>query len=162
MKYINLTQGQKTIVDDEDFIKFSTHKWNAHWAPDHRKFYAVGWKDGKKVRLNRVIMDAAIGTTVDHINRIRTDDRISNLREATFEAQNINKIKQRNNSSGFSGVYWRPDIGNGKWWARLHIGRKSISLGVFEDFSDAVEARRLAELKYFKIQSKPIQMCLLL
>ena len=37
---------------------------------------------------------------VDHINRIRTDNRIDNLRWATHEMNNQNKSKGKNNKSG--------------------------------------------------------------
>jgi len=34
MKEIELTQGKKTIVDDEDFDWLSTYDWYAaHWKP---------------------------------------------------------------------------------------------------------------------------------
>ena len=57
---------------------------------------------------------------VDHINRVRDDNRYSNLREATHQCQMRNKTMMRNNASGINGVYWskpksrwRVEIGNG-------------------------------------------------
>ena len=42
--------------------------------------------------------------TVDHINRIRNDNRISNLREATDQEQQFHLGEYKNNTSGFKGV----------------------------------------------------------
>ena len=36
-----------------------------------------------------------------------------------------------------------------KWMASIAVDRKSIYLGLFENFEDAVKAREDAELKYY-------------
>lgn len=61
---------------------------------------------------------------VDHINGVKTDNRLSNLRPAT-NAENCYNLKlQRRNTSGTKGVSW--DESRGKWQAKIgraHIGR---------------------------------------
>jgi len=47
---------------------------------------------------------------VDHINRIRTDNRIENLRWATKSQNNRNCNIRKDNTSGFSGIYKKKDI----------------------------------------------------
>lgn len=43
---------------------------------------------------------------VDHDNRIKTDNRWLNLREATKSEQQGNRTPNKNNTSGHRGVYW--------------------------------------------------------
>ncbi|EHM45250.1 HNH endonuclease [Escherichia coli] len=64
---------------------------------------------------------------LDHINRVRTDNRIENLRKATHSQNMQNRKMQSNNKSGFRGVSW--DERYGKWRARIKVSGKIISLG---------------------------------
>ena len=66
---------------------------------------------------------------IDHINTIRTDNRICNLRAAnrTLNAENIIS-SQKNNKSGFLGVNARK---YGTYRARIRVNKKLISLGSF-------------------------------
>lgn len=43
---------------------------------------------------------------IDHINMIRDDNRIENLREATASENKFNQMPQSNNSHGSKGVEW--------------------------------------------------------
>lgn len=42
---------------------------------------------------------------IDHINRIKTDNRIKNLREVDYKTNNNNKIFKPNEKTGVSGIY---------------------------------------------------------
>ncbi len=80
---------------------------------------------------------------IDHINGIRNDNRICNLREVTNQQNTMNKATQSNNTSGHKGVcrYGR------KWSARIMVNRKSLWLSAFEDYNAAVEAYCVAAKK---------------
>jgi hypothetical protein len=52
--------------------------------------------------------------------------------------------KQRNNTSGFKGVFWNSQ--KGKWNARIMIGYKQHNIGFFVDIADAARAYRAAAL----------------
>ena len=52
-----------------------------------------------------------------------------------------------NNTSGATGVRWREK--SHKWEARIVFQHKQYSLGFFDDFQDAVNARQEAEKKYY-------------
>lgn len=84
---------------------------------------------------------------IDHINRIKTDNRISNLREATVPQNGHNVGVQSRNTSGVRGVDWRP--GRSRWRARLMVESTGVSLGNFSDFFEAVCARKSAERLYY-------------
>ena len=67
--------------------------------------------------------------TIDHINGIKTDNRISNLREAT-RAENIWNIgKTSKNKSGFKGVSFNKSYN--KWSAVCTVNNKTNHLGFF-------------------------------
>lgn len=89
---------------------------------------------------------------VDHINRIRDDDRLVNLRLAT-QSQNIaNSGMFAHNTSGIKGVYFyesRKAKGWAPWWAYITHERKRISLGYFFSKEDAAFARSEAEVNLF-------------
>lgn len=71
---------------------------------------------------------------IDHINGIKDDNRWSNLREATLTQQRANTPVRKNSSSGRKNVYQRPD---GRWVARMKIGKKHIYLGSFPSIDEA-------------------------
>lgn len=83
---------------------------------------------------------------LDHINTIKTDNRISNLREATNQQNQYNRGLQSNNKSGLKGVSWNK--AQKKWLARIRADKKLFHLGSFNKKEDAhhayiEEAKRL-------------------
>jgi hypothetical protein len=84
---------------------------------------------------------------VDHINRVRTDDRIENLRPATKRQNCQNSNTYRNNSSGVTGVVFNKRLN--KWNARITANGERISLGWFTNKEEARKARNQAEGEFF-------------
>ena len=85
------------------------------------------------------------GYIIDHKDRVRDNNLISNLRLVTYSLNQRNRSNNSNNTSGCRGVTKR---NNGKWRAQIQIHGKSITLGTFTEFDHAVEARKLAEKQY--------------
>ena len=82
---------------------------------------------------------------IDHINRVKDDNRLINLREAGCIENSRNRTISKNNTSGHVGVYAHG--ASGKWAASIHNGRgKLLHLGLFADIGDAISARARAEL----------------
>lgn len=79
---------------------------------------------------------------IDHINGVKTDNRIENLRVGTRASGNHNKGVNRLNSSGFRGVSWDSD--RRKWAAQIKIDGKNKRLGRFKDVEDASRAYEAA------------------
>ena len=84
---------------------------------------------------------------IDHINRIRTDNRIANLRDVSRKQNLQNRSKSSNNTSGHTGVSWNKQ--RSKWQAQITHNYKTINLGFFSILEDAVAARKAAEKLYW-------------
>lgn len=83
---------------------------------------------------------------VDHINGIGTDNRIANLRSVERVANCRNVRMSKANTTGCVGVHRVKS--KDKWVARIEVDGKRIHLGFHEEFSDAVKARKEAEIFY--------------
>jgi hypothetical protein len=79
---------------------------------------------------------------IDHINRLKWDDRIENLRIATPRQNSFNKLCSTN-KSGCPGV--RKTDSN-KWRAEIRLNGRIAHLGIFKDFEDAKAAYIKASL----------------
>jgi HNH endonuclease len=104
--------------------------------------------DGIKYSAHRLAFLFMLGrwpdAEVDHINLIRSDNRWSNLREATHAENKRNSWVSRRNTSGFKGVNKR---GN-RWYARIRADGDQIHLGYFATPKEAHAAYCRAAAKY--------------
>ena len=83
---------------------------------------------------------------IDHINRDKADNRISNLRDVTNAENHRNRSANSNNKSGHLGVYWVKRTG--RWEAAITVNWVKIPLGQYDQLEDAIAARKAAEAKY--------------
>lgn len=81
---------------------------------------------------------------IDHINGNRSDNRIANLRLVTASENRKNQGLSSKNKNGVHGVY----MGRKKWWAEITVDGVKKTLGMFEELSDAIAARKAAEVAY--------------
>lgn len=82
---------------------------------------------------------------VDHINLVRDDNRIHNLREASRSSNICNSPIYKNNTSGVKGVCWEKR--RNKWCASIWLNRRKIHVGYFDFLDDAAKAIREARDK---------------
>lgn len=103
---------------------------------------------GKAVAAHRVVWLMHTGRwpdgEIDHINGVRDDNRIENLRDVTHQANTENRrLPVRSSATGALGVTLTKD---GRYRARIRSDGRLISLGVFGSAEDAhaayVEAKR--------------------
>ena len=78
---------------------------------------------------------------LDHINRDKSDNRISNLRVLTNQENTWN--------SDAKGYYWH-SLGK-KWSAQIHLDYQRIHLGLFDNEEEARNAYLQAKEKYHNI-----------
>ena len=101
--------------------------------------------DNKLYKIHRIIASCFIGLdidditkTVDHINRVRTDNRVENLRIATHQQQRFNQ--------GAKGYTYNKRDNN--WTAQIMLNKKHIFLGNYDTEAEAHQAYLDAKLKY--------------
>jgi hypothetical protein len=75
---------------------------------------------------------------IDHINRVRFDNRRVNIQVATRSQNMQNSGLGRNNVSGHRGVGWNKQ--HQKWRARINVNSVKIWLGNFDTVEAAVAA----------------------
>ena len=89
---------------------------------------------------------------VDHVNCDRADNRISNLRPATPEQNQGNRLLSSNNTSGQKGVIFNKRLG--KYVAQIRSAGRCKHLGVFDDIETARMAYSSAAQAKFGIFSR--------
>tara|TARA_R110000765_G_scaffold420917_1_gene526341 strand:- start:671 stop:1096 length:426 start_codon:yes stop_codon:yes gene_type:complete len=106
--------------------------------------------DGVSYKSHRIawllVYEAFPPNDIDHINGIRDDNRLVNLRAATSLENHRNMRLHPSNKSGFCGVCWSKTIQ--RWCADISVYGKNIRLGAFTDKADAIAARQAANTKY--------------
>jgi hypothetical protein len=83
---------------------------------------------------------------IDHINRQRADNRITNLRPATRSQNQANVPIWRTSSSGYRGVTRRR---SGRWGAGINAHGRRIELGTFGTPEEASAAYRAAAVAHY-------------
>lgn len=136
-----------------DFPSIRSHKiWNTRFAgkpalrSKRKDGYLVGSVDGAACYAHRVCWAMISGAwpvgEVDHINGDRTDNRATNLRDVGRGENTRNKQVGVRNQSGALGVMLDH---TGHYRVRISDNYKSIELGRYRDFDEAVSVRKAAE-----------------
>lgn len=112
--------------------------------------YLVVRLNYKPILVHRIVWEMCNNTSIpsgmqiDHINGIRTDNRIENLRLVTNHENRKNQKLRVDNKSGYNGIGRR----KGSWEARIRVNGETLYIGRFKDVEDALLARKNAEIKY--------------
>ncbi len=80
---------------------------------------------------------------IDHINGVRDDNRIENIRDVTVTENNRNHKFRSTNTSGYDGVYFRID--RQLWMAQISSNGRNIYLG-YHDTAEIAHKIRMAAL----------------
>lgn len=127
-----------------------TRRWNSRYANmpagcvDERGYVRVVVRiDGMKraIRAHQLAWFITHGKLpqheIDHINRVKSDNRISNLRDVPRAINQRNKGLQQNSSSGYVGV--TRSRGRDKWEAYGRDAKRRVYLGLFDSPMQAAE-----------------------
>ena len=136
--------GIKVSVSDVDDCIIQSSTWVLNdWG------YIIG--SSKKYNgkcLHRVIakrMGLDLSKLTDHKDCNKTNNRRSNLREATKSQNGMNS--KSNNKSGYKGVTWNKAMQ--KWQAQIQINGRSIHLGYYDYAEQAHLYYCIAAIKHF-------------
>ena len=114
--------------------------------------YIVTQWNGESYKLHRLAWFCYYGVIpggeIDHINGVRSDNRIVNLRAVSTQENQKNRRVNKNNTSGVIGISRYSRYKTVKWRVRIKVNGKDIALGVFDDLNNAKAARKKAEIKY--------------
>ena len=122
-------------------------KGNAAGAP-HGDGYLSIMVDRKNYLIHRLawfyIHEYLPEHDIDHLNGIRDDNRICNLREVSRSCNLQNQRIYSNNTSGFPGVCWHKR--DKKWTVKIRTRGKRKSLGYYQTALNAALARLTEEI----------------
>ena len=140
----------------------SMFKNERYWRAWHTKYsgkpisnnqgrgYSVVSIAGPSYPISRVVYKLHHGieppAVVDHVNGNTHDNRIANLRGATWAQNLMNRPRQSNNKTGYKGVYWCSHFN--RFVAQICANGRVISLGKFKSAEAARDAYAAAARKY--------------
>lgn len=129
--------------------------WNSRWAGkpagrvSHKGYVELAFL-GRRFLMHRVVWLLYYGQwpyqEIDHINGVRSDNRISNLRVVSSSGNKKNQGKRVDNTSGTTGVNWCKK--SKKWRASIKENGSSRHLGLFSDIDEAIACRKSAEVSF--------------
>ncbi|MEZ9229987.1 HNH endonuclease [Vibrio amylolyticus] len=85
---------------------------------------------------------------VQHLDNNPLNIKLENLALATHREYTRKQCLKRNNRSGVKGVCW--DKSRNKWLVTIKKDYKPIFIGRYDDFSEAVAARKAAEAEHWR------------
>ena len=141
------TKGEEFYFDLEDYDLIKDYCWRKN--QDGYIITLIN-ANGKRKTLfmhNVVMNNNDKKLFIDHKNHCTFDNRKSKLRYCEHYQNCINRDMSGLGSNEVIGVTFCKNIN--KWRARIGYKGKRISLGLFQNFDDAVKARKEAEQKYF-------------
>lgn len=133
MRKIKLTQNRVALVSDEDFEDLNQFKWYTMKRRNTSYAYRYKMTNGKqmKILMHIQIMQTPKRMETDHRDLDGLNNQRSNLRICTPSENRMNRGRQKNNTSGYKGVFWCEPAK--KWRAQIAANRKTIHLGLFTD-----------------------------
>jgi len=141
------TNGFEVLVDKDIYEKFKDKKLNTSGKSSSP--YVQIYRDGRKISLHRIIMNAPPGKVVDHINHNTLDNRRENLRVCSNSENlaNARKTTNRKTTSKYRGVYY--EEGLNAWVSRVYKDEKRVYYGVFNTEESAANAFNYYLLKHY-------------
>lgn len=154
-----------TLEQASEWLRYEPETGNLYWAKSPRNGILIGDIAGSVSR--RGYLTVMIGCraykahrlafllyhgrspegVIDHANGDISDNRISNLRDATLRQNSHNRKKRIGTLHPLKGIRYRKD--RSKWQALITVDGKRLHLGTFNTAADAHQAYCSAAKEHF-------------
>ena len=124
------SKNNSFLIDTDQIERISV----CNWYVDNKGYVRTASRKYNRMFLHRFLLNT--NNTIDHVNRIKTDNRLCNLRVCTVQENNRNRV-YKNTKSGCQGVGIVIKNGKTKYRARVCVSGKRISLGYFNTKEEA-------------------------
>lgn len=94
---------------------------------------------------------------IDHIDGVRDNNAISNLRDVSRSENQRNQYRCRKSKSGALGVHWSAP--HKAWRVAIHIDGRTRTIGLYKDIEEAKAARKEANKKHGYSDRHGEQVC---
>ena len=127
------------------------HKYVAGSSKGTKDGYRRVGIRGKNYQEHRIIMVLCFGhipenAEIDHINHVRDDNILANLRFVTRSENRKNQSVSSKSTTGVTGVYFSKS--RNKFIAQIKVNRQVHYLGCYNTLEEAAAARAEANLKF--------------
>lgn len=156
LRITGLTIDGDILVDTADVSLLKKHSWHIKSTTNtNPKGYVAAKISSKTTKLHRFLMEATERLElVDHEDRNPWNNKRNNLRLVNHSQNNRNITKQKNNTSGVTGLYFAKEGLKCKpgWVAQLRVNGKVHMKRFSVNKHGEVEARKLAEAHLRSLQ----------
>ena len=134
-------KGNSFLIDTNQLDKVL----ECNWYVDNKGYVRTASRKYNRIYLHRFLLNT--NNQVDHINRIKTDNRLCNIRLCTSQENNLNRV-YKNTKSGVTGVQMVVKNGRVKYRPRVGFNGKRLSFGYYDSLEEAKRVReeKVAEL----------------
>lgn len=150
-KLVLLNRPRELFPSDKEWKRWNSRSSGTEAGAVKRSSgYRMVCVFGREYRAHRIIWLMQTGewpeSDIDHINGVRHDNRLANLRAVSHATNLRNQSRNSRNTSGFAGVSWHK--GAEKWSAQIKVNGKKVHLGLFATAECAAQARAAANSAY--------------
>ena len=119
-------------------------------AKTNKGYYMVRL-DGRRVYWHRIVFEffhgpIPKGLQVDHKNNKPEDNRLENLQLLSAKENYRCQLKNKNNTSGYPGIYWHKR--DKKWRAQIKVNGDIKYLGCFDNPKEGYKVYLAAKIRY--------------
>ena len=138
--------NDKILIDTKNLQKVLKYTW---YINNHGYIATADYKNNYKIlQLHRYILGITNPLIkIDHRDLNPLNNLESNLRVCTQQQNSRNRDKNKNNSSGYKGVYWFEPLN--KWVSQIALNGYNIHLGLYDNKKVAAKVREIVEKAIF-------------